>query len=210
MKTDDLILTLSADTLPRPTVAQRLARALPAALAVVMVAWALFWGPRADIGAALGSVTLLKTVLPLVLLLLAGGLALALAHPGMPQRQRGAALGLFAAALGAVLGMALLRDGLAGAGAALATPALAACLLSIPVLALPLLAAILWALSAGATLHPARSGAAGGLAAGGLAAAVYSLYCNQDAVLFTLPAYGAAILAITLLGALAGPRVLKW
>lgn len=210
MKTEELISALAADTLRRATVGQRLARALPVALAVCVVAFALVWGLRPDLAEALRSPAVLKTVVPLLLVGLAGAVALRLARP---VRQPGAgamALGLVAVVLAGGFGVALAQ---AGAGAlvdALHTPSLVVCLLSIPALALPLLAGVFWALSDGASLRPRLAGAAGGLMAGGLAAAVYSFYCDQDAALFVLPAYSTAVLAVALTGALAGPRLLRW
>jgi len=210
MKTEDLISALASDTLPHQSVGQRLVRALPVGTGVSLAAFVVFWGPRADIVAALSSATVLKTVLPLVLVALAGLLAFALAHPGMRSGFRFAALGLFAVVLASAFSVAVARDGLPGLVGALATPSLMVCLLSIPALALPFLGAAFWSLSAGAALRPRLTGAAGGLMAGGLAAAVYSLYCDQDAALFVLPAYSVSIAAVAVLGALAGPRLLKW
>lgn len=210
MKTDDLLSVLAADTVPQQTVGQRMWRALPLALAVSLAAFILFWGLRSDIVAALGSVVVLKTVLPALLLVLAGGLAFALVHPGLRSGLRFAALGLFVATLAVALVIMIARAGLSGLTGALFTPSLLVCLLSIPVLALPVLGAAFWALSAGATLRPRLSGALAGLMAGGASASVYSLYCDQDAALFVLPAYSAAILFVGLIGALAGPRLLAW
>ncbi|MFU8864936.1 MAG: NrsF family protein [Rhodobacterales bacterium] len=210
MKTDDLLSVLSADTVPQPTVGQRMARALPVAFGFSVAAFLLFWGLRPDLGAALGSPAVLKTMLPALFAVLATGLAFALAHPGLRADRRSMALGMFAAALAAALVTLTVLGGLSGLINALVTPSLAVCLLSIPVLALPFLGAALWALSTGATLHPRLSGAVAGLMAGGAAATVYSLYCDQDAALFALPAYSAAILFVGLVGALAGPRLLRW
>lgn len=210
MNTDDLISAIAADTLPQQSVRQRLGRALPAAMGVSLALFVVFWGPRADIAAALSSTTALKTLLPLVLVVLAGPLALALAHPGVRSDVRSAALGLFAAVLVAAFAIAVARGGLAGLAGALATPNLAVCLMSVPALALPVLGAVLWAISAGAALRPRLTGAVAGLMAGGLAASIYSLHCDEDAVLFFLPAYSAAILVTALIGAMSGPRLLKW
>lgn len=210
MKTDDLIAAIAADTLPQPTVARRLTRVLPIALAVSASGLALFLGPRPDLASALGSVVVLKTVLPLVLAVLAGACVFALAHPGLRNEGRASALGLFVALLAAAFVVVLARGGLSGLTGALATPDLWTCLLSVPALALPFLGAALWALSAGAPVRPGLTGAIAGLGAGGLAAAIYSFHCNQDIALFVLPAYSIAVLAVALLGAVLGTRVLKW
>jgi len=210
MKTEDLISALAADTLPHKSVGQRLARALPVSTGVSLVAFAMFWGPRADIADVLSSAAALKTILPLVLVALAGVLSLALARPRMRSGFRFAALGFFAAVLVAAFAITAARGGVSGLTGALATPSLMVCLLSIPTLALPVLGAAFWALSAGAALRPRLTGAVVGLMAGGLAASIYSLYCDQDAALFVLPAYSVAILFIAFIGAVVGPRLLRW
>ncbi|MCC6007769.1 MAG: DUF1109 family protein [Rhodobacteraceae bacterium] len=210
MKTEGLIAALAADTRPGPTAGQRLARALPLGIGVAAVAFALVWGPRPDIAAALASLTVLKTLVPLVLAVLAWAVCVEWARPGARPVMRVSALALFVAALIAALAQALAGGGLSGLADALSTPSLLICLVSIPALSLPLLAAVLWSLSAGAALRPGLVGAMGGCAAGGGAAALYSLYCDQDAALFVLPAYAAATLVVTLIGAAAGARLLKW
>lgn len=210
MKTDALIAALAADTLRQPGIAARLVRALPVALAICLVAFGAFWGMRADIGAALGSVAVLKTLLPVALAGLAFGVTVRLARPGMTAGWRWALLGVFAGSLLAVFAFHLQRLGLAALPEALAIPSLWVCLISVPMLGLPLLAALLWSLRAGAVLRPQLAGALAGLTAGGAAAALYSFYCDQDAVLFVLPAYGAAILSVALLGAVSGRWLLRW
>lgn len=210
MKTEDLILALSADTLPQKSVAQQLGRAMPVAILISIAAFFAFWGPRPDIWAALGSAAVLKTILPLGLVVLAAALALSLTHPGARHDIRSAALGLPVVLVLGVFGAALLHAGGTGLIAALSTPSLLTCLLSIPVLGLPVLAATFWALSSGAAMRPRLTGAVAGLIAGGLAASVYSLYCDKDMILFVVPAYFTAIASISAIGALLGPRLLKW
>lgn len=210
MKTDDLIAALAADTLPQQSVGQRSWRVLPVAIGLSALAFVVFWGPRSDIREAMASAVALKTVLPLVLVVQSGLLAFALAHPGMHARARQAALGALASGLAGAFAIVLAREGFAGLTTALVTPSLMVCLLSIPALAIPILGGMLWVLSTGAALRPRQAGAAAGLVAGGVAASIYSLYCDQDAALFVIPAYSAAILILALAGALVGPRLLKW
>ena len=210
MKTDDLIAALAADTRPGLTVAQRLVRSLPAAMAVAVAAFLLVWGVRPDLVAALSSAAVLKSLLPLALAGLAGVLALRLSRPEAQPGRPAAVVGLFCAALLVAFAVAVAVGGVSALAAALATPSLIICLISIPVLGVPLLGAVLWTLSAGAPRRPALSGAMGGMAAGGLAAALYSLFCDQDSVLFFLPAYAVAILIVALAGLLVGSRTLDW
>ncbi len=210
MKTDDLIAALAADTRPGPGVGQRLAWTLPLAMIPTVVAFALFWGVRPDIANAMTSLAALKPLVPLVLAGLAGALALTLSRPEARGGRAATALWVVALALVVAFIAALAAGGLSGLSAALATPSLITCLTSIPVLALPLFGAVLWALSAGAPHRPALAGALGGLVAGSLAAALYALFCDQDAALFVLPAYGTAILIVALAGSLIGARTLAW
>jgi hypothetical protein len=210
MKTDDLIAALSADALPAPRVESRLSRAVPAALGLSGLVFVLFWGLRGDLAQTLASAAVFKTVIPALLALCAAALALRLAHPAMPALGPGAAVGVVTLACGVLFAVALGQSGVAGLRQALATPSLFVCLGSIPILALPLMAGCLWALSAGASLNPSGTGAVAGLLSGGAAATIYSLYCDKDMVLFAVPAYGTAIALVTVIGAVAGARVLRW
>jgi hypothetical protein len=210
MKTDDLILAMAADTMTQKSVLARFAVAMPLAIGVALVAFVLFWGARSDIWAALGSAAVLKTVVPLAVVALTGALAVALTRPGARYPYRAAALGLLVALLILTFIIALAQAGPRELVAALSTPLILTCLLSVPLLSLPVLVAVFWGLSAGAVLNPRLAGAAGGMMAGALGASVYSLYCDKDMVLFVLPAYSAAILSVSLIGAILGPRLLKW
>ncbi len=210
MKTDALIAALAADTRPGMGVADRLIRALPAALLVAIPGFVLLWGPRPDIAAAVASAAVLKSLLPLILAVLAGRAALTLSHPEARAGKQLASLSLLGVLMLVAFASAVAHKGATELGTALFTPSLLTCLTSIPALALPLLAAALWALSAGAPRRPAFSGAMAGLVAGGVAATIYSAYCNQDAALFFLPAYAGAILIVTAIGTLIGSRSLAW
>jgi hypothetical protein len=210
MKTDDLISALAADTLPQRPVWRQFGGAMIVALALAVVAFAVTLGPRADIWAALGSLAAFKTLMPAVLAGVAGAVALALAHPAARRAGRMGALAALIAVTVVIFGLTFARDGQAALVSALSTPQLWVCLVSIPALALPLLAGALWGLSTGASTQPRLAGAMAGLVAGALAAAVYSLYCDKDMVLFVVPAYATAIACVMLLGAILGPRPLKW
>lgn len=210
MKTEDLIATLAADTLPRASVGARVARWLVPALVLAAAAVAIFWGLRGDLGAALMSGKAIKTLVPLAL----GGLALAAvlrqSSPGRPEGRVALAAGVLGG-LTALLFLAIWLRAPEGAFiAAVRNSSLEVCLLSIPVLAVVPLVAMLWGLKSGASLNPARSGMFAGLAAGGLAAALYSAHCTDDSPLFFLPAYAAGICIVALAGRIAGARLLRW
>lgn len=210
MKTNDLIAALAADTKPQAPVARQMTLPLLGAFGLSVASFAMFWGLRPDLWAAIWSLAVLKTLVPLVFAALAAAFALTLAHPGRVAKGRAAALGVVVALAALALLAALVREGLAGLLSALSTPRLMTCLLSIPVLAAPMLGVALWGLSSGASLRPWLTGAMAGLAAGALAATIYSVYCDKDMALFVLPAYGMAIGSVMLAGSLLGLRVLKW
>jgi hypothetical protein len=77
-------------------------------------------------------------------------------------------------------------------------------------LSLPALATALWALRGLAPTRPRRAGLAAGLFAGALGAAGYALGCREESTVFVALWYSAGIAASGLIGALIGPRVLRW
>jgi hypothetical protein len=85
-----------------------------------------------------------------------------------------------------------------------------ACFLCVTALSLPILAATLVALRDGAPSHPRLCGAMAGLLAGGIAAALYTLHCPEDSLLFVASWHVPAVLTVTLFGALAAGRWLRW
>ncbi len=84
------------------------------------------------------------------------------------------------------------------------------CLTSIPLMALPLLAAALFGLRHGAPTRPAVAGAIAGLLSAGLAATLYASHCTDDSPLFVATWYTIAAMLVAAIGALAGPRVLRF
>ena len=84
------------------------------------------------------------------------------------------------------------------------------CLTSIPLMSLPLLAAALLGLRHGAPTRPALAGAIAGLLSAGLAATLYASHCTDDSPLFVATWYTIAAALVTAVGALAGPRVLRF
>ena len=210
MRTEDLIATLSADTLPRPGVGGRLARALGPAVAVSGAALVTLWTVRPDLAAALASPALVKTLAPAALALLALWLArgLALPVPG-PRLPLVLVLAAGALALAAVL-WGVATGGMGALTMHAEKPTLLTCIVSIPILSALPMAAVLWALRQGAPASPRAAGAAAGLVAGALGAMVYSLHCPEDAILFFIPAYGTMILVMSATGAALGTRLLRW
>ena len=84
------------------------------------------------------------------------------------------------------------------------------CLWQIPVLATPALIILVFAIRRLAPTNLAGAGAYIGLLAGGIGAVGYALHCHHDSVAFVGITYTLAILETALLGALVGPRILRW
>jgi hypothetical protein len=211
MKTDELIQLLArgAGPAPRAVAARRLAPGAAAGLlaSVVLAAAVLGFVPAA----------LFEQAGPWFKLAYAGALSLAAAwlaaRLGRPLPRTGGPLAAVALVLTAAL--------LVGLGSWLQTPpaerwlalmghSALACPWNVLGLSLPALAAALWALRGLAPTRPEAAGAAAGLLAGALGALGYALACDEVALPFVAAWYTLGIGLAAGLGALLGPRVLRW
>jgi hypothetical protein len=86
----------------------------------------------------------------------------------------------------------------------------ATCLLCIPLFAVAPFAALIWALRKGAPTHLRRVGAIAGLVAGALGATAYAFHCPDDSVPFIAIWYGTLVGLCGVIGAILGPRLLRW
>jgi hypothetical protein len=84
------------------------------------------------------------------------------------------------------------------------------CLYCIPLFAAIPFILLVWALRLGAPTHLTQTGAMAGLVAGAVGAAAYAFHCPDDSLPFIALWYGAAIAGCAAVGALLGPRVLRW
>lgn len=211
MRTDDLIRFLAADSTAEPPVSRRLAGALTSGVIVALVALLAVYGIRPDLGRALeNGQVLVKNTFGLLLAAPAAGAALRAVRPA-------ARINVWARALllaPVLVGLAFLADLVVLSPsawlAALIGRSTIQCLTGVAALSLPFFAVSLHALSRGAPTDPRLAGALAGLMSGGFGAAVYALHCNEDSALFYGLWYSVAILAVAGLGALIGPRVLRW
>lgn len=89
-------------------------------------------------------------------------------------------------------------------------PQWAACLLCIPFFALLPFASLIWALRKEAPTRPAWTGAIAGLVAGALGAAAYTLHQSSISMPFMVLWNLGPIVICTLIGAVLGPRLLRW
>ncbi len=76
--------------------------------------------------------------------------------------------------------------------------------------AMPILAGLLWSFRRFAPTRLREAGAAAGLAAGAFSATLYCLHCPEASAIFVLTWYTLGIVLATAVGALMGPRLLRW
>lgn len=212
MKTDQLIETLS--TVVEPVKSGQLKRTLAAT--VLLGGAAAFCVMLTTVGLrteALGfHAGYLMLKLSFMLILLGAGTALLakLIHPGQDERN-----------LYILLILAFLAMATAGLVALVTQPSAAwhrmmlgmqwqMCALCIPGFAIVPFAILIWALRRGAPTHLKRTGAIAGLVAGALGAVAYAFHCPDDAIPFIALWYGAMVALCALIGALLGPRLLRW
>jgi hypothetical protein len=77
-------------------------------------------------------------------------------------------------------------------------------------LAVPIFIGLLWSFRALAPVRLRAAGATAGLAAGAWAATIYCLHCPEVSALFVLTWYSLGIILAAAMGALLGPRLLRW
>ncbi len=213
MKTDELIVLLARDATPvkRGMLSARLILfALLGALAafVIMVPWL---GIRPDLADAVTGTTFwMKAVYTFGLGVAGLALAERLSRPG--------AKGLFGlvlavAFIGVIVVIAVnqfmstpreqIEDAVMGT-------TWDSCPWRILVLSIPGLAAILWTMRSFAPTRLVLAGAVAGLLAGGIAATVYGLHCAETGAPFVAIWYSMGVILSAVVGAIVGPRVLRW
>ena len=84
------------------------------------------------------------------------------------------------------------------------------CLLCIPLFAVLPFVALMWALRRGAPTNLTQAGAIAGLVAGALGATAYAFHCPDDSVPYIAIWYGTLVGFCGLIGAILGPRLLRW
>jgi hypothetical protein len=213
MRTDDLIDSLARNVQPvsprRGPRAVALALALSAAVAVVLMLLLLGLNPqlREYLGMPMFWV---KLGFGLAMAAIALVLALRLARPGV--RAGAARLAPIAPVLLLwLLAIAALATAAPGQRVAMILgSSWAECPLNITILSMPTLVAALIALRTMAPTQLVAAGAAAGLLAGGMGTAVYALHCPELAAPFLAVWYVLGALLPVAIGALVGPRLLRW
>ena len=213
MKTDALIAALARGpvaantrTTERRLAAAALLGALGAAACVLIAL-----GQRHDIAeAALLPAFWLKMAFPATLAAAAFAATCLLARPGATLGRLSYVLVAPLVVVWALAGSSLF-DAPAGGRIALVTGRSAfVCVAAVALLSLPGFIAAFAALRLLAPTRPSAAGACAGLLAGALAATFYALHCDEMAAPFIALWYVLGMLLPTALGALLGPRLLRW
>lgn len=211
--TDALIEALARDVRPvaRHAVAGRLALGLGAGGAATAVLVVAVLGLRPDLAVALhGPAIWMKWGYTLALGMVALATVARIARPEAPRLHW-----LWLAVVPVLAVAALALHELTGVPAA-AREALwlgrswRQCPLRVVALSVPIFLGLLWAFRAFAPTRLRLAGAVAGFAAGACAATLYGFACSEPSALFLLTWYSIGIAGATLLGAAAGPRVLRW
>ncbi len=213
MKTDELINMLASHTPPvdRRIVARRFGAASVIALLLALLMLLAFFGIRPDIGEVV-IMPLFWAKLALPSAMLGGALRVTarLARPGVPV---GSSWTTLAAPLAAVwlaaLGL-LLSVSAQNRWALVFGETWRVCPLNIALLSIPTFVCVFWAIRGLAPTRLRLAGAAGGLLAGSIATLAYSLHCPEMSVAFWAVWYVLGMLIPTSIGALFGPRLLRW
>ena len=211
MKTSELISLLASDPLPPKLPQTAWCLAVGAALVLTLSLVIGVWGLHPDLPGLLRSASFhFKSLWLLALALSSGAWLWRMARPAQPD-----GLGLHG------FGLAWLAMALAGANTLWQAHADQrwplvmgtswwACPLSIALLGLPWLVVWLMYLRHMAPTRLALSGASAGLLSGVLATGLYSLHCSETSYAFFSVWYAAGIVISGLIGALLGPRWLRW
>ena len=213
MKTDDLaaLLAGSAGPVDRAVMARRYSLALAACVLSAGVLMGARFGIRPDILSIMGATLFwLKLAFPAAVAAGAFLVAARLSRPGMPVNRRWTILALPVAAVW--IG-ALLTLGFAPASERMVMvlgQSWRTCPFNIAFLAAPGFVAIFWAMKGMAPTRLRTAGAAAGLLAGSLATIAYCFHCREMEVAFWAVWYVAGMLLPAVVGALLGPRLLRW
>jgi hypothetical protein len=213
MKTDELI-DLLATNLERVESGElrntvMIALAIGAAAAFCLIL-AMFGVPAAAPGGGFSLLKILALAFTLGLVAAGASLLIRSARPGEPGRKLlGLIVLLFLAIFTAAL-VTLVRTHPAAWGAIVFGRQWAACLVCIPLFAFAPFASLVWALRRGAPTNLVRTGAIAGLVAGALGAAVFAFHLSAGSVPFIAFWYGGPILVCSVVGAILGPRLLRW
>jgi hypothetical protein len=213
MKTDDFISMLASGVAPidRHALAKRFGVVVLIGLLTATLLVMTILGVRPDLAqVAATPIFWAKIALPLSLMIGALSVVMRLARPGITP---GSGKLLIVAAVAAVWAGALYVLMAAAPDVRVAIilgETWRVCALNITLLSIPGFIAVFWALRGLAPTRLRLAGACGGLLAGAMATLAYCLHCPEMEVPFWGTWYLLGMLVPTVMGALLGPRWLRW
>lgn len=213
MKTDDLVAMLAtgATAAPRRAAGRRLALALLAGLPLSFAILFTEYGLRRDLVQAMfWPMFWVKVLFPLCIAAAAFVAVQRLARPGVQVRRAWIGIAVPVLAVWVMAALAWFNAPAEERMPLLMGESWRVCAVSIGLMALPVFAAALLALKGLAPTRPALAGAAAGALAGGVGAAVYALHCMELTAPFLAVWYVSGIALPVLVGAVLGPRLLRW
>ncbi|SRR6266851_2134654 len=213
MKTDELIniLGTNLDTVKGGQLRDTFLIALAVGgIAAICLMLAIFGVPTDAFGGEYFGLKIVAMAFTLGLVAAGTSFLVRAARPGEPGRTPliVAAL-LFVVMLSAGIAALILSHPTAWSGMVFG-PQWAACLVCIPLFAIAPFASFVWALRKGAPTNLAWTGATIGMVAGALGAAVFAFHHPGGSIPFIVLWYGGPIVLCALVGAILGPRLLRW
>lgn len=213
MQTSELIEQLSRTVppVPRHAAARRICAGMACGGAVALAALVAWLGIRPDIAQA--STTLAFWMKWMFTLSVGGAAFVMVRRLGRPDDGVGRAWwGLAApiAIVGMMAAVEVLRAPASARTEIVFGHTATQCAVAIVGLAVPVFAGVMWAFRRLAPTRLRVTGGAAGLLAGAAGATVYALTCPEQTAAFMVTWYDAGILGAGLLGALIGPRLLRW
>ena len=213
MRTEDLVTMLAtgAGAVQPNQTARRFATAIALGALGAALLMAPLLGLRPDLAAAL-LLPMFWVKLAFVAGLAAASLfaALRLSRPGMPLAWAPEALAAPVLAIWLLAAIALARADTAQHALLFFGNTWDECPFLIALLSVPAFVAAMWAMQGLAPTRLRLAGAATGLLAGAVGALVYCLHCTEMAVPFIGFWYLLGMLIPSAVGALLGPRLLRW
>lgn len=213
MRTDDLVVMLAtgAGAVEPNAAARRYATGIGWGVLAATLLMAVLLGVRGDLAAVI-LLPMFWVKLAFVACLAVGGLlaVLRLSRPGLRLAWVPGALAAPVLAMWGLAAYVLMRAEPAQRGQLFFGETWTSCPLLVAMLSAPVFVAVLWAIRGLAPTRLRLAGSASGFLSGAIGALVYSLHCPELEAPFLGFWYLLGMLIPTAVGALLGPRLLRW
>jgi len=213
VKSSDLIRSLAGELTPVPPGKTRndLLLGLSLGTLVSFAGMVAVYGVQPDlISVAHGGPLAMKACYTLSLAAIAGSMLMPMLRPGKLVPDRGT---LFVFPVLLLVGLAVLQTATTSDADPMSLwlgSSWQRCPPRIAILTAPIFAGACWAIRRQAPLRLRATGALAGLVSGGIAATMYAFACKENGPGFVLVWYTLGIAISTAVGAMIGPRVLRW